>query len=203
MKIKLTLTLILALFVLAACSSTPVIHTDYDRSANFADYKTYGFFDNQATDKAQYSTLTTQYFKDSLRLEMNKRGYIYTEAKPDLLVNFNAKLTDKVKVTNSPSVGVGVGMGHPGYYGYRGGHYAAWGSYNFNTTNVSQYTEGTVNVDLVDPRMKQLVWEGVVVGRVNEKKMADLENAIGRVVGEIMATYPFTAGNATPKVIEK
>lgn len=198
---KTKLTLVFGLFLLAACSSTPLITTDYDRSANFADYKTYGFFDSQATDKAQYSTLTTQYFKNSLRREMNNRGYIYTENKPDILVNFNAKLSDKLKVTNSPSMGIGVG--YPGYYGYRGGHYSAWGSYNFNTTNVSQYTEGTVNIDLVDPRKKQLVWEGVVVGRVNEKKMADLENAIDRVVVEIMATYPFTAGNATPRKIEQ
>lgn len=197
---KTKLTLFLSFFLLAACSSKPIITTDYDHSANFADYKTYGFFESQGTDKAQYSTLSTQHFKDSLRREMNSRGYIYTETNPDILVNFNAKFSDKIKVTSSPSMGVGVG--YPGYYGYRGGNYAAWGSYNFNTTNVSQYTEGTVNIDLVDPRIKQLVWEGVVVGRVNEKKMADLENAISNVVTEIMATYPFTAGNGTPKVIE-
>ena len=197
---KTKLALLLSFFLLAACSSTPIITTDYDRSVNFADYKTYGFFERQDTDNAQYSTLTTQHFKGALRREMNNRGYVYTESNPDILVNFNAKLSDKIKVTNSPSMGVGVG--YPGYYGYRGNHYGAWGTYNFNTTNVSQYTEGTVNIDLVDPRIKQLVWEGVVVGRVNEKKMADLENAINRVVTEIMATYPFTAGNSTPKIIE-
>ena len=44
--------------------------------------------------------------------------------------------------------------GYTGFYGY------GWGT----TTHVSQYTEGTVNVDLVDAKAKKMVFEGVAIG---------------------------------------
>ncbi|MCF6262617.1 MAG: DUF4136 domain-containing protein [Xanthomonadales bacterium] len=188
--------IVLITLFLAACTSTPDLRSDSDPTADFSQFKTYGFFDEYATDDKKYTTLVTQYFKDALRREMNQRGYVYTTQNPDLLVNFNANLAEKLKVTSSPSYGVGVGMGYPGYYGYRGGHYGTYAGYNYNTTNVSQYTEGTVNIDLVDAARKQLVWEGVAVGRVNEKKSADLKNAVAGVVVAIMGQYPYKAGSS-------
>lgn len=186
--------IVLITLFLAACTSTPDLRSDSDPNADFSQFKTYGFFDEYATDDKKYTTLVTQYFKDALRREMNQRGYVYTSQNPDLLVNFNANFSEKLKVSSSPSYG--VGMGYPGYYGYRGGHYGTYVGYNYNTTNVSQYTEGTVNVDLVDANKKQLAWEGVAVGRVNDKKIADLKSAVDRTVVAIMAQYPYKAGSS-------
>ena len=82
----------------------------------------------------------------AITLEMENRGYVKSN-NPDLLINFNARFSDKTKVTTSPSMHTG------GYYGYRGGHYGAWGGYGYGTdTHVSQYTEGTFNIDLVDAK---------------------------------------------------
>jgi len=194
---------LLTVFFISACSSTPDLRSDSDPTADFSNFKTYGFFDEYSTDEKKYTTLVTQYFKDSLRREMNARGYVYSTDHPDLLVNFNANFSEKLKVTNTPTMGVGVGMGYPGYYGYRRGGYATYASYNYNTTNVSQYTEGTVNVDLVDASKKQLAWEGVAEGRVHEKKVADIKNAVDRVVTMIMAQYPYHAGSNTKAAASK
>ena len=75
-----------------------------------------------------------------------------TQPNPQLLVNFNARLDDKMKVstTSTPTMTMGVGMGR-GYYGYRGGMYGTWPMYQDQTT-VSQYKEGTLNIDIVDRR---------------------------------------------------
>lgn len=187
--------IILTTLFLAACSSGPELRSDSDPAADFSQFKTYGFFDEYSSDKKEYTTLVTQHFKDVLRREMNQRGYVYTTQSPDLLVNFHAKFSEKLRVTNSPSYGVGIGVGHPGYYGYRGGHYGTYASYNYNTTNVSQYTEGTLNIDLIDANKKQLSWEGIAMGKVNQKKMADLKSAIERTVTSIMTQYPYKAGS--------
>jgi len=195
--------IILTTLFLAACSSGPDLRSDSDPSADFSQFKTYGFFDEYSTDEKEYTTLVTQYFKDALRAEMNGRGYVYTTQNPDLLVNFHANFSEKLRVSSSPSYGVGVGMGYPGYYGYRGAHYGTYASYNYNTTNVSQYTEGTVNIDLVDARKKQLAWEGVAVGKVNEKKIADLQNAVSRTVVAIMVQYPYKAGSSAKQSTTK
>jgi hypothetical protein len=83
-----------------------------------------------------------------------------------------------------------------GYYGYRGGLYDPWGGWGYGTsTHVSQYTEGTVNVDMVDIDNKRMVWEGVAIGRVNEKsKNENLRQDIMDGVAEMFENYPFRAG---------
>jgi hypothetical protein len=120
---------------------------------------------------------------------MESRGYTYTESGPDLLVNFNGKLQEKTSVTQVPSM---MGPGY-GYYGYRGGYYGGWGGYGYDTY-VSQYTEGTLNVDVVDASRKQLVWEGVAVGRVTRKHEENRDAALRAAVTEIFTRYPFRAG---------
>ena len=95
---------------------------------------------------------------------MKARGYTLSDD-PDLLINVSARLEDKTKVTtyNDP---------YPaGYYGYRRGYYDPWYGYGYGTqTHVSQYTEGTINIDMVDARAKRMVWEGVGVGRLKENR---------------------------------
>ena len=87
-------------------------------------------------------------------------------------------------------------MAYGGYYHYRRGFYDPWMSYNFNTTtHVSQYTEGTINIDLVDMKQKRLVWEGVGVGKVRpDRSNAERRTAINNGVAALFDDYPFTAG---------
>lgn len=173
------------LLAVAACASAPTIESNYDHSANFAAYRTFGFFSPLGTDKAGYATLVTQTLKDATRREMEARGYTYSETNPDLLLNFNAKLAKQVQVSQIP-------MGPPmGYYGYRGGFYGGWGGYY---TDVDQYTEGTLNIDLVDAARRQLVWEGVAIGRVTEKHRENREAAINAAVAEIFKKFPPRTG---------
>jgi hypothetical protein len=82
-----------------------------------------------------------------------------------------------------------------GYYGYRGGMYDPWGGYGYGTsTHVSQYTEGTVNVDMVDIKQKRMIWEGIAIGRVNEKETnSELRADIMSGVAEMFENYPFRA----------
>jgi hypothetical protein len=59
----------------------------------------------------------------------------------------------------------------------------------------SQYTQGTVNVDLVDLAEKRLVWEGVAIGKVKEGRgNTELRAAIDSGVTEMFTGYPFQAG---------
>ncbi len=157
------LLLVLAFISLAGCASGPKILYDYDRSANFGAYRTYNFMEDAGPDTGDYQSFFTRYMIDAITIEMEKRGYTRSN-NPDLLVNFNANLQDKTKVTQSSA------PMNSGYYGYRGGHYSGWGvGYGYATeTHVSQYTEGTFNIDLVDNAKRQLVWEAVGVGNVTE-----------------------------------
>lgn len=88
--------------LLAACATGPDVKSDYDHQANFAQYRTFGYMTPLGTDKAGYSTLLTERLKNATRGQMEMRGYTYSAANPDLLLNFSAKLQQKVQVTPAP-----------------------------------------------------------------------------------------------------
>jgi hypothetical protein len=190
------LMLALSFLFLGGCASGGKIMYDYDRSADFSAYNTYNFMEGAGPDTGDYQSFFTRYMIDAITIEMEKRGYTKSDD-PDLLVNFNAVLQDKTKVSTSPAP-----MGpYPSYYGYRRGYYGGWGvGYGYATeTHVSQYTAGTSNLDLVDAKKMHLVWEAAGVGRVTDEALENLEQG----VKEFFAGYPFVAGSSTPVTDEK
>ncbi len=182
--------LMLTLVVLTACSSGPDIRSDYDRTVEFIPFKTYNFFNPMGIENPGYSTIFGSIFREAITREMESRGYVMSDD-PDLLMNVSARLQDKTKVTtyNDPYP--------PGYYGYRRGYYDPWMGYGYNkSTHVSQYTEGTINIDMVDARAKRMIWEGVAVGRLKDNRSNDeVRDAINKGVANMFSGYPYRAGN--------
>jgi hypothetical protein len=177
------------LLLLAGCATTPNIFTNTDPSADFSTYHTYGFDPQLSTDRAGYGSLLSQYLKTAVTREMESRGY-RTAENPDLVVNFFVNTQEKIRTRTTPTAG--------GYYGYRG--YDTWGGYGMgyggSETTVTQFTEGTLTVDMVDNAKRQLVWEANLVGRITKKVRENLEPTINQAVMEIFAQYPHAAGVA-------
>ena len=180
--LKLWHTLVAAL-VLSACTTTPKVNSDFDRNANFSSYRTFGFVDSLATDKSGYSTLMTGYFKNAVQREMVGLGYTFSANNPDLLVNFTTNVESRSDVRSS-----GTTM-YPGYYGYRAGMYGGFATYPMDVSTV-HYKVGTVTVDVIDAKKKQLVWEGTTEGKLTKAVMENPEAAINSVITTIYAHYP-------------
>lgn len=179
--------LLLASVFLVGCS-TSNIRSDYDSAADFSRYKTYNFYEDAGPGGSEYQSFFSRYMVAAISREMERRGYVKSDD-PDLLVNFNAILQEKTRVRTVPAPPP-VGA----YYAYRRGFYSAWPTYNYGTeTEVSQYTEGTFNIDLVDARAGRLVWEAVGQGRVSRKKLENLEENVNKGVAKYFALYPFVA----------
>jgi hypothetical protein len=176
-------------FTLSACSSGPAIRADADPSANLSAYTTFGFFSPVSTDKVGYSTIVTARLKDAARRELTRRGYVYSEASPQLLVNFNINIENRHDTRSTPSTGWG------GYYGYRAGMYGVWGGYPQEVETV-HYQIGTLTIDVVDATKKQLVWQGIAQGRIHQKAIQNPGPAIDGAVSDIFAKYPVPAGTA-------
>jgi hypothetical protein len=164
------------------------VRSNFDKATDFSQYKTFGFATPLGTDREGYQTIVSQHLKTATRRELEARGFKYADTSPQLLVNFNAKLSDKLRAETVPSASVGMGRG---YYGYRSGYYSAWPMYD--ETVVTSYTEGTLNIDLVDAARKQMVWEGVAVGSVSEKAQTNLQPAVESVVTAIFKKFPVAA----------
>ena len=170
--------------VLAACSSGPTIRANTAPGANLQSYKTYTFARPLGTDRNGVETPLSGYFKEATRREMDARGYQFVESgDADLLVNFGANARDKTDVRSTPAPTYGYG-----YYGYRAGAYGAW--YGGSEVETVHYKVGTANIDVVDARKKQLVWEGLAEGKLSDKVMADPRAAVNLVVTEIFKQFP-------------
>jgi hypothetical protein len=167
--------------LVAGCASGPQISTEYDKTADFSKYKSFGFITPLGTDVSGYESFVTRQIKTAVTKELVAKGLTYSENASDLLVNFNAKIQDKVSVSQMPA--------SMSYYGYRGRMYTGWN--NMYDTSVHQYKEGTLNVDVVDAKRKQLVWEGVAVGQITDKTPEERAVKINGVVQEIFMQYPF------------
>lgn len=177
---------VVAVIVVASCATGPRLFVNEDPAADFGRYRTFAFSAPLGTDSPQYSSMLSTFLKDATRRELEARGYQYVDSGADLQVNFYVKTKEKVTSTSVPT-GPAYGAG---YYGYRGMNYGVWTGYE---TQVSQYTEGTLNIDLVDTRLKRLVWEGVAVGRVRDNVRENLKPAVDGIVPQIFARYPHRA----------
>lgn len=180
----------LLLAVLAACATGPRISSDSDPRADFSAYRTFAFYSPLAIEREGYASLVSGRMKAAARAEMEARGYRYSEEDPDLWVNINAYMQQRTDVNTIPDVDYAY------YYSYRYRGYVAVPFWHDRTT-VHRYTEGTVNVDLVDARRNALVWEGIAVGRVKRNQDAAARDlAIDATFRDIFAQYPHRAGAA-------
>ncbi len=174
--------------LLVGCAASPRVHTNVDPQVAMASYQTYGFVENPGTNRAGYSTIVTKYFQDAVRREMDARGYRYSASNPDLLVNFNANAREVSEVRSTPGSGFGPAFG-VGYYGYRGGLYG-WGPWYRSEVDTVRYKVGTANVDVVDAKRNEQIWEGVAEGRLSQKSMANPQSAIDAAVREMFEKFP-------------
>ena len=179
------------LLLLAGCATGPKICSEVDPEADFGRYRTFGFYTPLALEKEGYATPTTDRIKAAARAQMESRGYAYSADQPDLWLNLNAYMQEKTDVSTIPTVDYNY------YYSYRARSYFAV-PYWRDQTDVRQYTDGTLNVDLVDRASNRLVWEGIAVGRVSKTKPEERGARIDSAVAEIFARFPYRAPASTP-----
>lgn len=175
--------------VLAACSNAPIVRSDYDPRADFASYRTFAFMEPLGTDRAGYTTLLTERLKRAAALQMESKGYTYSAINPDLLINFQSHVQSRTEyVAPPPMMTWGYG------YGFGSGFYGGWPGYAFGP-DVIQYNEGTLKVDLIDTKRKQMVWEGVGTSVLGNIQQTPSDVMVQNMMAAIFARYPFLAGS--------
>lgn len=185
---SMSLVAALLALLLSACATGPRVSTDADPTANFSAYRTYAFYQPIAMEQSGYTSYLSDRIKQSVRREMDARGYRFDAADPDLLVNFQGYIREERDVYSVPRTDVQY------FYSYRARRYVAvpvW----YDQTRVSRYTVGTLTVDLVDAERNHLVWTGDAIGRVTQRQPAERAAAADRAVAAIFARYPFVAGS--------
>lgn len=168
---RFTLITVLSVFLfLSSCTSVRVT-TDYDSRTNFAQYQTFAFY-KKGIDNADINDLDKRRIMYAIEDELLAKGLKKSE-KPDMLVNIFTKSRETVDVYNNVHFGW-----YPWYYGPGFG------------MQVNKYTEGSLFIDIIDAQKKEMVWQGVGSGALNNLTGAKKEERIREFVKEILLKYP-------------
>lgn len=181
--LNLLLPILLACILLGCTTESVSVTTDYDHAAQFGKYKSYTLAPPRRGESM--SPLGEAALRDALRGEMSRRGIAEASGKrADLIVVRHAFIQEKVSVQQYTD----WGYNSHGTWPYGWGYYGFWGGAPVTYTDVNQYGEGTLILDLVDARTKKLVFRGVARAVVGGPQ----ENAakVREAVAKMFAAYP-------------
>lgn len=134
-----------ALLAGSGCSSITTT-VDYDPATNFGAYKTFAFKDVHGRGEFQMKRV-----EGSIERTLAAKGLTKMDAKadvkPDLWVVLHTRLKNDRQIT---SYNAGWGWGWHG-----------WGGGGISTARIYDVPVGTLIVDLVDTKEKELVWRGM------------------------------------------
>ena len=184
----------LMLLALAACATKPPEPVvDFAPDYNFGQTKTIGFYALSGEVTGNNPTELTDFQRDridaALKSALEAKGFTFVDktADADLLLSWHLNLMDKtdVKTYNSPSYGASVGYS-------RYNRYAMYNCYNcMNQTDVrvSEYTQGTFIIDMIDPDESASVWRSVTQSKLKEETIRD-QAALDSAAARVLAAFP-------------
>ena len=180
--------LLFASLIISSCSSIKIT-SDKDGSYDFSNVKTLSYYGwTKESDK-----ILNQFDKDRIEKsfadEFRNRGINVVDRDGDIIVSLYIVVDQKTGTTAYTNhYGAGGPYGWYGGYGYGAGW--GWGM-GYSTTSYHEYDYlvGTLVCDVFDSKSKNLVWQGVVSGEIDENPK-NRERNIPRVVKELMKRFP-------------
>ena len=170
---------VLALVAAAGCSTLET-SVDWDRTKDFSGYKTWAWKD----DGSITNDLLAKRIQNGIAAELASKGLTRADANPDLWIAVHARLSKQTRVDYYNS-----GWG----YGWYGGYYG--GGMTMSTATVREIPVGTLIVDLVDAKRKDLVWRGIATDTLKPERSPDeKEKALGAALAKLFQDYPPSPG---------
>src|ERR1700719_5063467 len=142
---KIVVVLIGLMLLFAGKVSAQQVKTDYDRSANFSQYKTYSWEHVKTKD-----ALDVDRIKAAVNAALAAKGWTLVDSGGDVSI-VAMEITRNQQTLNTFYDGLGGGWGWRRFGG---------GGFGEATTTTGTYKVGTVVVDVFDTKTKQLIWRG-------------------------------------------
>ena len=157
-----------ALVILAVTAAFGMsVKSDYEKTYDFSRLHSFAFkTDRASNDPLNTNTIQAGRIQNALAAQLEANGFTQAGENPDFIVAFYARTKEKTQVqsTGYGFGGFGYGRGFVWGYGIPGGGRWRWGyGPDIWTTN---YTQGCVMADIIDPKTNELVWRGAVTDTV-------------------------------------
>ena len=187
-KSCLMFVLSVSILVLASgCSLKSRVNVDYDSKYNFSNLKTYAWI--SAGEKGKVSTLERQRQNAAIEAVLNQKGFVKVESdkNADFLLKTHTIVDKKVDVDRFYTT---WGY-HPFYYPHYYYPHGAWP--HGSKTVVSERKVGTLVLDIVDPKKKQVIWQGAIsnpLGIYSNRSPQQRNNATFKQMRALLAGFP-------------
>ncbi len=176
---KKLLSLLCSVLLLISCGPTIQVFSDHDQSVPITGYTSFGWMDiksieSKNKDPRLYNELTNDRIKKAVNIEMLAKGMQLATGNGQLQLHYHLIIDDKTSISSEP-------------FGFSYGPY--WKN---RMTQVYQYREGTLIIDIMDSKTNQLVWRGWATDVITEKAIKHPEEAIQKGVKAIFEKFPGT-----------
>jgi uncharacterized protein DUF4136 len=130
------------------------------------------------------NSIANRVLRQAIVLGFESQGYVVDETNPDFTVAVYASAREKLEVTYWD-------YGYP----WRPRWWGGWGRGRFGPT-VTEYTEGTVIIDAIDPATQDLLWRGRGVAMVSDDEqeyLTHLRNTVAAILEKFPHAPPMVA----------
>lgn len=162
---------------LLGCASVSV-KTDYDRSVDFSGFKTYRWDSDPLApeDALARNPILRKRIKNAVDQVLQGKGFELISSGPtDFAVAIHAGVEERVRITN---------WGNYGWHDY-------WRAPYGGPIDVSHYTLGSLIIDILSGKTRELAWRGIGEGIVREYSDNEkMEASILNTVMEILQSFP-------------
>lgn len=196
---------------LSACTSYDY-YTAAINKTNLSSYHTFAWMPPaNSGDKRMANSEADAKIKDAATSALVAKGLRLSQRNPDLVVSY----------TNKVGRGARTTYYSPNYYGGWGGYYGGWGGFGLGYgfgwggwyrpyyyaygapfayggptyAEKEHFKEGTLIIDLIDPRTRRIVWRGFGVGEVHKNPQKNIDN-LPKVVNGLLDQLQLTPSYA-------
>ncbi len=161
-------------FCLCVASCAPIyVNYDYEKSTNFAVYKTYGFYDNI---ESGLSELDTRRLVFAIKEKLNTLGLTLSD-NPDFYIDIKS-----IEYAEQPQNSVGIGLGGGGTIG---------GGISVGIPIRSKRLLRTITINFVDETKNGLFWQAKSESTYNTNSAPEKRELIlTALVEKILKKYP-------------
>jgi hypothetical protein len=174
MKLQKAVFVLMGMMLLfAGKASAQQVKTDYDRGANFAQYKTYSWEQVKTKD-----ALDVDRIKAAVNAALAAKGWTEVDSGGDVSI-MAVEMTQDKQTLNTFYDGFGGGWGWRRF----------GGGFGDATTTTETYKVGTLVVDLFDTKTKQLIWRGASSDTLSDNSDKNIKN-LDKGVEKMFKKFP-------------
>jgi hypothetical protein len=173
------------LLLIGGCSPEIRVYSDYDPDYDLKKYTSFGWIQTEnielGNNPLYYNELNDKRIKSAVQAQLISKGYTVSKDNPDLVVHYHIIVDDQSIVTTDPH----------GYF------YTPY--WLHLRTNVQQYREGTLIIDIMDSKNNYLIWRGWAASAIEGTYTPErIDHLIKTAVTKIFRRFPKKAIASLP-----